>query len=148
MRKLFKYYLFFLAFVILTCACSKEKKIERWLKKGVGEWQVKTVNYKFYENDTLKTDDTDNIISEKYVFDENGNFFISRYFDADQTIMTSNDGGSWTNSKDVISLKHTNGLINELKILEIDKKKMKLEEVTEYPNSEKYVNTLWLEKED
>lgn len=147
MKKVLNYLIFF-GFALLISACSKEKRVEKWLQKGTGEWQVKTINYKFYENDTLQTDETNDHPIMKYVFDENGNFFIASYLDADQTIINNKIGGSWSSSKDVIFLKYTGGYEDELKIIEIEKRKMSLEGITEYPNSEKYIQTIWLEKED
>jgi hypothetical protein len=142
-------YAFLIGMVLLIQACSKEKKVKRFLKSGTGEWQVTAVNQKFYKNDTLKTDETYSP-SEKYVFDEHGNFAKVDYLDADQTIVYWKIGGKWTNKADVLVLTYSSGYEVEIKILSIKKKEMMLEEVLQYagPNDEKYVNTIWLERRD
>lgn len=138
-------YFFCLGLILFLGACSKEKRVEKWLKKGTGEWQIKSYNSKFYENDTLQSDETHSLYG-KYVFDEQGSYLIVTYFDAEQTIVYTASGGSWTNSKDVIYMTPTGSYKREVKILEISKTKMVLEE-TESADSEIRITTIWLEKE-
>lgn len=133
--------------VVLLSACSKEKKIEKWLKKGVGEWQVKANNIKGYKNDTLFWDENFDY-PMKFIFDENGNFLKVGYEDDAAEIVSNASivSGKWTSTEDEILVQTEGGWMLKMKILDIERKKMKLE-YTEGSSSEKYVHTLSLEKE-
>lgn len=146
MKKISKY-LLLMSLVALLAACTKEKKIERWLKKGVGEWQVTSFQSKHYQNGVLQSDGEIKYFG-KYVFDEKGTFFMISYNDSAQTNVGYEAAGSWTNSKDVIYLNYKDGGVEEMKILEMKKDKMKLEYNSGYSEAEKYINTLSLEKTD
>lgn len=136
----------FVGCVIVLSACSKEKKIERWLQKGIGEWEVKTENLKIYENDTLQ-EEYDLQGPTKLIFDENGNFLKVSYTDIDQETVNGMAGisGKWSNTEDEILIDIIGGELLTFKILEIEKKKMKLES-TEIYGSLKYVRNYSLEK--
>lgn len=137
----------FVGFVVLLSACSKEKRIEKWLKKGVGEWQVKANNVTGYKNDTLQFEEN---YSDpmKLIFDENGNFLRVGYLEDAETVNNFTIfSGTWTNTENEILVQDEGGWMLRMKILEIERKKMKLE-YTEAYGYEKYVHTLFLEKED
>ncbi|MNK09036.1 hypothetical protein D3C87_269850 [compost metagenome] len=138
--------LLFIVGVVLLNACSKEKRVEKWLKNGAGEWEVIAHNVKVYENDTLQSDD--NLVYPlKFIFDENGNFLKVGYTDADQTIVNAMDvvSGKWTSTKDEIVIESGDDPLT-MKILGIDRKKMKLESTETY-GSIKYISTYSLEKD-
>lgn len=133
--------------VVLLSACSKEKKIEKWLKKGVGEWQVKANNIKGYQNDSLILDQNFDY-PMKFIFDENGNFLKVGY-EEDAAEIVSNASivsGKWTSTENEILVQTESGWMLKMKILDIERKKMKVEYTEAYSN-EKYVHTLSLEKE-
>ncbi|MNY22428.1 hypothetical protein D3C86_1560390 [compost metagenome] len=103
-------------------------------------------NVKVYENDTLQSDD--NLVYPlKFIFDENGNFLKVGYTDADQTIVNAMDvvSGKWTSTKDEIVIESGDDPLT-MKILGIDRKKMKLESTETY-GSIKYISTYSLEKD-
>lgn len=132
--------------LIMLNACSKEKKVEKWLQKGVGEWEVKSENLKIYESDTLQ-EEYDLGGHAKLIFDENGSFLKISYEDADQTMVGAEViSGKWSNTADEILIEGISGYTLTLKILEIEKKKMKLES-TEIFGSLKFVRNYSLEKD-
>ena len=126
---------------------GRRSQNQRWLKKGVGEWQVKANNVKGYKNDTLQFEENDTD-PMKLIFDENGNFLRVGYLEDAETVNNFTVfSGTWTNTENEILVQDEGGWMLRMKILEIERKKMKLE-YTEAYGYEKYVYTLFLEKED
>lgn len=119
MKKIMKY-LLLACFAVLVGACSKVKN-ERWIKKGAGEWQVKSIALKSGET-TLNVE----YPFMKFIFDETGTFARIVYSDSEQTIITGEEGGSWSCKKKSILLNYSTGWDEEMEILTLEKDKMEL----------------------
>lgn len=141
MIKIIMKFLLIACFAILTSACSKVKT-ERWLKKGSGEWQVKSIvrTFTYPFNEVVVLD-----LSMKFIFDETGSFAKISYTDPGQNIITSEASGTWSVKKDVILLKYP-WKEESMKILSIDKKKMELEIDNSSTYDGGFVDVLSLEK--
>lgn len=125
-------------------SCSKEKRIERQLIKKEGKWKITSISYKYYLNNDLQQ-------SESYAnagtmeFDKNGTVVLTFTLDGSPETF----GGTWTNSKDEVTI-ISDGEASIMKIIDGPKKdKLTLEE-TEYYNgsAEKDVYTYNLERAD
>lgn len=144
MKILTKFLFVFAVLFIGLASCSKEKRIERQLVKKDGKWKITSVDYKYYLDNTLQS--SANFPNAGTIeFNKKGSFVM--------TITLSGSpqttGGTWTNSKDAITI-ISDGNTSVLKIVDGPKKdKMNLEE-TDYYNdtAEKEVYTYHLERAD
>ncbi len=134
-------FLFAVLSLVLT-ACSKEKNIERQLIKKDGKWQITVVDYKYYVNNELQS--SANFPSPGTIeFNKKGTFVMTLTLNGS----AEKSGGTWTNTKDNITL-IVDGEVTALTINEVPKKnKMKLTE-TNYDSStgEKETLTYYLER--
>ena len=134
----------FIVLLIGFSSCSKEKRIEKQLIKKDGKWKITSVDYKYYQNNVLGS-------SENYPnagtieFDKKGTCVLTLTLSGSP----ETTAGTWTNSKDNITIT-ANGGTSVMKITEGPKKgKMDLEE-TDYYNdtAEKEVYTYHLQRAD
>jgi hypothetical protein len=144
MRILTKFLFVFAVLFIGLASCSKEKRIENQLVKKDGKWKVTSIDYKYYLNNELQ---------QSANFPNAGTIEFSKKGSFVMTITLSGSpqttGGTWTNSKDAITI-ISDGNTSVLKIVDGPKKgKMNLEE-TDYYNdtAEKEVYTYHLERAD
>jgi hypothetical protein len=128
MKNLTKFLFIFSVLFIGLASCSKEKRIERQLVKKDGTWKITSVDYKYYVNNSLQG--SGNYPNAGTIeFNKKGSFVMTITLSGSP--VTS--GGTWTNSKDAITLT-ADGTTSVLKILEGPKKdKMDLEQ-TDYYN--------------
>lgn len=125
-------------------SCSKEKRIERQLIKKDGEWKITSINYKYYVNNDLQA-------SSNYPnagtleFNKNGTLVMTITVDGSPEVF----GGTWSNSKDEITI-ISDGDASIMKIIDGPKKGKIVLEETEYYNGtgEKDVYTYNLERAD
>lgn len=137
--------LFALSIIVVGfSSCSKEKRIERQLIKKDGEWKITSINYKYYVNNDLQ--ESSNYPNAGTIeFNKNGTLVMTITVDGSPEVF----GGTWSNSKDEITI-ISDGDASIMKIIDGPKKgKIELEE-TEYYNGtgEKDVYTYNLERAD
>lgn len=144
MKKIAKILFLFAILSVILTACSKEKKIERALIKKDGKWTITSVDYKYYVTNELQA--SSNFPNAGTIeFNKKGSFVMTVTLSGSP----QNVGGTWTNSKDNITL-IANGETTVLKITNGPKKdKMTLME-TNYDNStgEKETLTYYLKRAD
>nr|WP_294861717.1 hypothetical protein [uncultured Fluviicola sp.] len=144
MRILTKFLFVFAVLFIGLASCSKEKRIERQLVKKDGKWKVTSIDYKYYLDNSLQ--ESANFPNAGTIeFSKKGSFVMMLALNGSPETY----GGTWTNSKDAITI-ISDGNTSVLKIVDGPKKdKMSLEE-TDYYNdtSEKEVYIYHLERAD
>lgn len=144
MKNLTKFLFVFVVLFIGLASCSKEKRIERQLVKKDGKWKITSVDYKYYVQNTLQAS-TNFSNAGTIEFNKKGSFVMTITLSGSP--VTS--GGTWTNSKDEITMT-SDGTTTVLKILEGPKKdKMDLEQ-TDYYNdtAEKEVYVYHLKRDE
>lgn len=144
MKILTKFLFVFAVLFIGLASCSKEKRIENQLVKKDGKWKITSVDYKYYQNNNLES--SSNFPNAGTIeFNKGGSFVMTITLSGSPETI----GGTWTNSKDAITI-ISDGNTSVLKITDGPKKgKMTLEE-TDYYNStaEKEMYTYYLERAD
>jgi hypothetical protein len=125
-------------------SCSKEKRIERQLIKKEGKWKITSVDYKYYVNNDLQ-ESANYPNAGTFEFNKNGTYVLTITVDGSPEIL----GGTWTNSKDDITI-ISDGEGSILKISDGPKKNKMTLELTDYYNNstDKDVYTYYLERAD
>jgi hypothetical protein len=99
MKKAIKITSLFLILVLITAACSKEKRIERRLPRKSGKWNIESYNETDYENGSQVYSETYSNVGN-FVFDDDGTV-VETYIDGGQTYVYS---GSWSNTEDKLTI--------------------------------------------
>lgn len=138
-------FLFVFAVLFIGLAsCSKEKRLERQLVKKDGKWKITSVDYKYYVQNQLQA--SANFPNAGTIeFNKKGSFVMTITLSGSP----ETSGGTWTNSKDEITMT-SDGNTTVLKVLERPKKdKMDLEQ-TDYYNdtAEKEVYVYHLKRDE
>ena len=117
--------IFVILFIVLS-GCSKDKRIENRLSSGSGKWNIELYTESSYTNNTLDYSDS-YANAGNMVFDDNGTLIWTFILDG----FTDVYGGSWSNSKDDITIiVDGEGLV--FKIKEYSRKEIELEYTDEY----------------
>jgi len=134
-----------LMILFVVASCSKEKRIERHLHKGDGKWNITEERSESYVNGTL--DEVEVYPNAgSMTFDKKGSIIYTQTYEPGQE---DSYGGTWTNTKDEITL-IVDSEVLIFKIKEESRKEMVLEYNESYTNfegdTEKYVMTLKMKK--
>ncbi len=137
-----KLILMLLATVFVLGACSKEKRVERWMYRKDGKWNIVSQTYQYYDNGTL-VDSEAYTNAGSFVFDKKGSVVYNYNYGGD----SGSQGGSWSNSKESITFIF-DGEVLEMKISDESKKKMTLTWTEDYPSTnEREVYVFHIEKD-
>ncbi|WP_343748582.1 hypothetical protein [Fluviicola sp.] len=129
MRKIAKVLFLLSVLTVVLSACSKEKRIEHWLVRKDGKWDVTSIDYKYYVNNTLQS--SANIPNAgNIVFDKKGSVVMTLVLNGSP----ETSSGTWTNTKDQITMMF-NGEASVFKILDKPKKDKMTIQTTDYNNS-------------
>lgn len=115
----------FIVFVGLS-ACSKDKRIERRLEKKDGKWNIKSMSYQYFNNNSLE-DSFMFTNAGSFVFDDNGSVIYNYDYDGD----SGSQSGTWSNTEDEVIM-ILDGEVLTMKIEEESRKEMTLNWTEEY----------------
>jgi hypothetical protein len=126
MKKAFKITSLFLVLVLITAACSKEKRIERRLASKSGKWNIETITEIDYENGSQVYSGAYSNAGN-FVFDEDGTL-VETYIDDGTSYVYA---GTWSNTEDKLTvIEDGDAMVYEIK--EYSRKEMTLVYTDEY----------------
>lgn len=118
--------------VLLTVSCSKEKRLERRLHKGTGEWFVREQTYDIYSNTTGE------LLTSETTTDAGSMVFLKTRFS------WGGIRGTWTRTKNTLQLTTEDGDVSTYEISQEAKKKMTL---TNSTSEDGYTNVVTMRME-
>lgn len=140
MKKVTKILFLLSALTVGLLACSKEKQIKHWLTRKDGKWFVTSMDYKYYNNNTLQQ--SSHITSPgDFVFSKNGSVVTTLNMNG----TPQKTSGTWTNTKHDFTIM-SNGEASVFTFQGKPKKdKMTVQTTDYYPSGEKEEYTLYME---
>lgn len=99
MKKAIRITSLFLVLVLITAACSKEKRIERRLPSKSGKWNIESYNVIEFQNGS-QTDSETYLNVGNFVFDDDGTVVETYIYDGD----TDTYSGTWSNTEDKLTI--------------------------------------------
>lgn len=104
----------FLAALLLTVSCSKEKRLERRLHKGTGEWFIRQLTHDVYSNTNGE------LLTSETTSDAGSMVFLKTHFS------WGGIKGTWTRTQNTLRMKTEGGSESVYEISQEAKKKMTL----------------------